>query len=117
MRIHHVQLMMPRGSEADAVRFYVQLLGLTRVAKPAEMPNPDGVWLALGDGQLHLGVQDGPVDPDSRAHVALLVEDLDALCARLTDAGVALTPSNDLGGLRRVHVRDPFGNRLELMGR
>lgn len=117
MRIHHVQLMMPRGREDEAVRFYVELLGLARIPKPAEMPNPRGVWLSLGDHELHLGVQEADVDPTSRAHVALLVDDLDALCARLTAAGVALAPSNELAGLRRVHVRDPFGNRLELMGR
>ena len=117
MRIHHVQLMMPRGREDEAVRFYVDRLGLARIPKPADMPNPEGVWLTLGDHELHLGVQDGEVDGSSRAHVALLVDDLDTLTARLREAGVALEPSNEVAGLRRVHVRDPFGNRLELMGR
>lgn len=118
MRIHHVQVMMPRGREAEAVRFYGELLGLRRIPKPADMPNPEGAWFALeGGGELHVGVQDADVDPTSRAHVALLTDDLDALCARLREAGVELRPSNEVGGLRRVHARDPFGNRLELMGR
>lgn len=117
MRIHHVQIMMPRGREEEALRFYGELFGLARIPKPADMPNPGGVWLSLGETELHLGVQDGAVDAKSRAHVALLVDDLDALCDRLRAASIALTPSNEVAGLRRVHVRDPFGNRLELMGR
>jgi catechol 2,3-dioxygenase-like lactoylglutathione lyase family enzyme len=117
MRIHHVQIMMPRGREAEAVRFYVELLGLTRIPKPSDLPNPDGVWLTLGDTQLHLGVQDGEIDRSSRAHVALLVESFDALVARLSAAGVEVVPATVVDGLRRAHVRDPFGNRLELMGR
>lgn len=108
---------MPRGREAEALRFYGELLGLPRIPKPADMPNPDGAWFALEGGELHVGVQDAPVDPASRAHVALLTDDLDALCQRLREAGVELRPSNEVGGLRRVHVRDPFGNRLELVGR
>ncbi len=117
MRIHHVQLMMPRGREDEALRFYVELLGLPRIPKPRDMPNPEGVWLSLGDQELHLGVQDGEIDRASRAHVALVTDDLDALSSRLAEAGVALAPSTEVAGLRRMHVRDPFGNRLELMGR
>lgn len=67
MRIHHVQLMMPRGREDEALRFYVELLGLPRIPKPRDMPNPEGVWLSLGDQELHLGVQDGEIDRASRA--------------------------------------------------
>lgn len=117
MRIHHVQLMMPRGREADALAFYGELLGLARIPKPADMPNRDGVWFRLGEQELHLGVQDDSVDASSRAHVALLVDDLDALVERLRERHIEVRESNPIGELRRAHVRDPFGNRLELMGR
>jgi catechol 2,3-dioxygenase-like lactoylglutathione lyase family enzyme len=117
MRIHHVQIMMPRGRAEDALAFYRDLLGLARIPKPADMPNPDGVWFRLGEQELHLGVQDGEVDASSRAHVALLVDDVDALVERLRHARIEARESNPIGELRRAHVRDPFGNRLELMGR
>ena len=116
MRIHHVQIMMPRGRDEDALAFYTDLLGLRRIPKPADMPNPDGLWFRLAEQELHLGVQDGPVET-TRAHVALVVDDLDRLLETLRDAGVEVRPSNAIGELRRAHVLDPFGNRLELMGR
>lgn len=115
MRIHHVQLMMPRGGERQASHFYGELLGLASIPKPSDMPNPQGLWFTLGEQELHLGVQEDPPHA-TRAHVALLVDDLDALAETLRVAGVEVKPSNDVAGLRRVHAWDPFGNRLELMG-
>lgn len=115
MRIHHVQLMIPRGEEARALDFYATLLGLTRIPKPADMPNPDGIWFSLGDSEFHLGVQDEPPAP-TRAHVAFAVDALDELLARLEAASVRVERSNPVAGMRRAHVWDPFGNRLELMG-
>lgn len=108
--------MIPRGGEGDAEAFYGEQLGLRQIPKPLSMPNPEGVWFELGDTQLHLGVQDGPPSP-TRAHVAFEVPSLDTLLEALEAAGHGVRRSNDVGGLRRAHVSDPFGNRLELMGR
>ena len=35
--LHHVQLAMPRGGEAEAERFYGDLLGIPRVPKPPNL--------------------------------------------------------------------------------
>ncbi len=43
------------------------------------------------------------------------MEDLPALVARLTDAGVAVRPGEPLEGYDRVDIHDPFGNRIELL--
>lgn len=40
MRLHHVQLPMPRGQEAEARRFYGEALGLSEV--PSRLPLPAG---------------------------------------------------------------------------
>lgn len=117
MRIHHVQIMIVRGGEPRALHFYEALLGLERIPRPDGMPNPEGVWLRCGDDEIHLGVADGPPDAQSRAHVALELDDLDTVASRLESAGFALVPAQTLGGLRRWHVRDPFQNRIELMGK
>jgi hypothetical protein len=34
----------------------------------------------------------------------------------LRDSGVAVNEPGDIPGVRRCHVHDPFGNRIELVG-
>jgi catechol 2,3-dioxygenase-like lactoylglutathione lyase family enzyme len=117
MRVHaldHVQLAMPAGREADAVAFYAGLLGIPEVPKPANLAARGGCWFESGPLRVHLGV-DADFAPARKAHPALLVEDLPALVARLTDAGVAVRPGEPLEGYDRVDIHDPFGNRIELM--
>jgi hypothetical protein len=59
------------------------------------------------------------VDPDfhaaQMAHPAMVVSELAPLVARCTAAGYPIEPAVRLPGFDRVHVYDPFGNRLELM--
>ncbi len=111
LRIDHVQLSIPPGGEADARRFYGGLLGLHEVPKPEAMRARGGMWFAEG---IHLGLEPD-MKPLLKAHPALVVDDLPALVARLAAAGVAFTEAHDQPGVRRGHVRDPFGNRLELV--
>ena len=100
-RIHHVQVSVPRGSE-DAVRaFYCGILGLTEDDRPA----------------LHFGTEDVADRAASKRHVAFEVDDLDAVRARLRNAGVHTEDGIPIPGLRRFECRDPFGNRLELLSR
>jgi catechol 2,3-dioxygenase-like lactoylglutathione lyase family enzyme len=111
--IDHVQLAMPPGREAEAVRFYEGLLGLSQVAKPPRLAGRGGCWFEQGDLRVHLGVED-TFRPARKAHPAFLVEDLPELAARLEAAGVAVT-REPLDGYRRLYVDDPFGNRIELL--
>ena len=46
-----------------------------------------------------------------------LVEGLDEILAACERAGLPTKPDTSVNGFRRVHVFDPFGNRLELMER
>jgi catechol 2,3-dioxygenase-like lactoylglutathione lyase family enzyme len=114
--IDHVQLVMPQGEEAAARRFYGDLLGLTEVTKPASLAARGGCWFELGPIKVHLGVE-ADFRPARKAHPAFLVDDLDALASRLDAAGFAVRSDAALHGYRRVHVSDPFGNRLELLQR
>lgn len=111
--VHHVQLACPRGSEAVLRAFYADLLGLTEVAKPAELVARGGVWFRASGVELHLGVEE-PFSPARKAHPGLLVDDLDALAERLESAGHPVERGT-LPGLRRFHTADPYGNRLELL--
>jgi len=114
--IHHVQLAIPRGGEDEARAFYVGLLGLTEVEKPANLRARGGVWFETSSMQLHLGV-DPSFRPASKAHVAFEVLDLGAYRQRLTRAGWSVTDDEPLPGYERFYVEDPFGNRLEVLQR
>ena len=105
-----------------ARRFYSDLLGLKEIARP-DLGFP-GIWYAIGNCQLHLMVprEGRPVgDPDGAfagrvRHLALGVEEWEALTARLKAEGVPLRESAPTpGGPRRVFVKDPDGNVLELV--
>ena len=114
MRLDHVQLAIPAGGEELADAFYVGLLGMVRDEKPAVMAARGGRWYHEGDCVLHLGV-DPEFRPARKAHPAIVVDDYDALIARLEAAGYPTTPNDEIEGVTRCHVADPFGNRLELL--
>jgi catechol 2,3-dioxygenase-like lactoylglutathione lyase family enzyme len=112
--IDHVQLAMPLGEEDRARAFYAKLLGMTEVPKPTELAKRGGCWFESGTVQIHLGVE-GDFCPARKAHPALRCVNYDQLVARLSDAGVTLTEDDSIPGVRRCHIADPFGNRVELI--
>ena len=118
LAIEHVQLAMPRGREDEARAFYSGVLGLPEVPKPADLAKRGGCWFESGTGsaavKLHLGVEDD-FRPAKKAHVALVVDDLDALLARARAAGCELTAPEPFQTWRQAYVFDLFGNRLELL--
>ena len=112
--IDHVPLAMPAGQEDAADAFDRGLLGLDRLPKPAPLAARGGCWFGNAALQLHLGVE-ADFRPARKAHPALRVVHLDALAARLTDAGHPVRWDDELAGVRRCYVDDPFGNRIELI--
>ncbi len=118
MRIHHISLLV--SDTARALEFYGTLLGLEKVERP-DLPFP-GAWLAVGDQQIHLLELPSPDPASGRPehggrdrHLALVVEDFEALKARLEKAGIAYTLSRS--GRRALFCRDPDGNALEFLGK
>ena len=109
----HVQVAIPQASDTTARQFYGDVLGMTEVPKPAALAGRGGCWFASGTAVLHLGVET-PFRPARKAHPAFLVDDLESVAARLTDAGCECVRSDDeIPGVNRFHTFDPFGNRLE----
>jgi glyoxylase I family protein len=128
-----------------ALVFYRDLLGL-RVTDEGEDSGPEldaitglsGVRiryaeLDLGGGRLLEVIEfmpaegsrlaQRPVDPGA-SHLALRVDDVDALCGRLAEAGVTLlgrpttiTAPGAWQGARCVYVEDPDGRVVELVER
>ena len=62
--LHHVQLAMPAGREAEAVAFYTGALGLEHVAKPESLTGRGGAWFRGPGIEVHLGVEE-PFKPRS----------------------------------------------------
>lgn len=112
--IAHVQLAMPAEEEERARAFYVGTLGMHEIPKPAALASRGGCWFQSGSVQLHLGVEPD-FRPARKAHPALLCSDYDLLLSRLRSAGFSVDEPNDIAGVRRCHIHDPFGNRIELI--
>jgi catechol 2,3-dioxygenase-like lactoylglutathione lyase family enzyme len=114
LSLDHVQLAIPVGGEDRARSFYTGILGLTEVEKPASMAGRNSMWFVAGPVSLHLGLEPD-FHPAKRAHPALVVDDLDEIIAACERAGLSTKPDTSFSNFRRVHIFDPFGNRLELM--
>jgi catechol 2,3-dioxygenase-like lactoylglutathione lyase family enzyme len=112
--LDHVQLAMPPGEEDRAVGFYEVLLGIPRVPKPAELAARGGCWFERDGLRVHLGVEQD-FRPARKAHPALAVDGIDALCAALEAAGHPVRRAEDVPGTPQWYVDDPFGNRIELV--
>lgn len=117
--LHHVQVAAPPGSESDARRFYGEVLGLEEIAKPAGLAARGGVWFRVGAQELHVGIAEGFV-PATKAHPAFVTDSREALAdfaGALERAGFAVAWADpaEIPGRARLHVADPFGNRVELL--
>ena len=114
MRVHHVQVCCPPGGEDEARRFYGTGLGLTEVAKPAELAGRGGAWFRAYDEQgavtaeLHVGVEE-PFRPARKAHPALVLADeteLEEVLGRLAQMGYLVDRSewSTFPGLSLIHI-------------
>jgi catechol 2,3-dioxygenase-like lactoylglutathione lyase family enzyme len=114
--IDHVQVAAPPGCEAQARRFYGEILGLQEIEKPELLQAGGGVWFQLGSQQLHIGVSER-FSPAEKAHPGFLVASsaIDELAAALTDAGAPVLWDERIPDRRRFYTQDPWGNRVELV--
>jgi catechol 2,3-dioxygenase-like lactoylglutathione lyase family enzyme len=115
LSVHHAQLTVPLGQEDAAREFYCGFLGLTEVPKPTPLKERGGFWIQLGSFQIHVGTEDGIPREKSKAHLAYLVDDLEAYRSKLAKLGVAAIDGREIPGYRRFEFRDPFGNRVEFL--
>lgn len=114
--LDHIQIAIPKGGEDQARSFYGTLLGLVEVKKPPSLAGRGGCWFAGPGVHLHVGVEE-PFRPARKAHIGLVVEDLEAARAELQTAAVRTTEDDAAIGVRRFYAADPFGNRVEFIDR
>lgn len=112
--LDHVQLAIPVGGEADARRFYCDLLGMEEIPKPPALAARGGLWLRSGGVVIHLGVE-ADFRAARKAHPALVCASYGALVAKLRAAGLEIRDDHEIPGVERCHIDDVFGNRIELI--
>lgn len=133
--IHHVNLQA--RDVRRTVAFYTDILGMTErdwvfPETRGYLPGDPDKLALLADGReghtgLHLIAPDPEFasknnlihNPSVGGHVAIHVDDLQAVIDRLTAAGVPFSVTGEFAipGLRHVYVEDPEGNLLEINGR
>jgi catechol 2,3-dioxygenase-like lactoylglutathione lyase family enzyme len=113
--LDHVQITAPKGCEAEARRFFGQLLGLKEIEKPESLRSRGGCWFKVGSRQLHIGVEEA-FRPSQKAHPAFAVSDIEKLFAVLSQNRIHCVWDQEMKGVRRFYANDPWGNRLEFTG-
>ena len=116
-RMHHVSFAVT--NLAASKRFFCDVLGLPEDERPKfDFP---GAWLAVGDRQIHLIEQTGAGREVrgriSRSdHLAMEVEDLDVVKARLNECGIEFAEGgNERLGMSQAFCSDPDGHTIEFV--
>lgn len=110
--LHHALVAAPAGSEDVLREFYTGVVGLPEIPKPPLLAERGGVWLRVGEHELHCGIE-ADSRPARKAHPCLVVDDLDALADGVLARGGQVGWAEEIPGGRRFHTSDPVGNRIE----
>jgi catechol 2,3-dioxygenase-like lactoylglutathione lyase family enzyme len=114
MRLHHVSIPV-RPDQLDAGRaFYTRVFGMREVVPPESLGTGRVVWFQLGECELHLFVEEDANAIQSGRHLALAVDDLEAVRQQVEAAGAAFEEATPIHNRPRFFCRDPFGNRVEV---
>jgi RimJ/RimL family protein N-acetyltransferase/catechol 2,3-dioxygenase-like lactoylglutathione lyase family enzyme len=117
LSLHHGQVSIPKGGEAQARQFYCQVLGLAEIDKPGSLKARGGLWIQLGANQIHFGAEDGVDRNATKAHLAYLVSDLSEWREKFAALNIEALDGIPIPGYERFEFRDPFGNRVEFLER
>ncbi|MBY0525482.1 MAG: VOC family protein [Gemmataceae bacterium] len=98
---------------ARSRHFYRDLLGLREIPKPKTFDFV-ALWFEIGNQQLHLLQKDEP-DTISPRHFALRVTDAQQARTYFRERGVSMEETTPIHGADRFFVRDPDGNRIEII--
>lgn len=113
--LHHAQITIPKGAEDKGKDFYLGVLGLTEKKKPESLKGRGGFWLEVGDGEVHVGTEDGFDRLTTKAHLAYQVKDISYWRSVLKQNNIQIIEGIPIAGFERFEFRDPFGNRVEMI--
>lgn len=115
LRLQHVSLLVPPGTQEAVRAFYGQLLGLEEKQPPQSLAPFQLVWFVAGEEEMELHfvpAVDRPKETDQ--HICLEVDDLERYRRRLEQASVPVIEAEPIPSRPRFFCRDPFGNLVEL---
>src|SRR4051794_22996947 len=112
MRIHHVA-METRASDLEPCARFYELLGFTRIERPASLRDR-GVWLEHAGQQVHLQRDEEALVP-KRSHFAIVADNYEATLATLRQAGFHPEAREEHWGSPCAFGRDPAANVVEVM--
>jgi len=112
--IDHIQLAAPKGCEDQARHFFANILGLTEIPKPENLRARGGCWFQCGNQEIHIGVEED-FAPAKKAHPGLVVTNIADLKKTLKLHEIEWKEEPPIEGRIRIHVTDPFGNRMEFL--
>ncbi|MCY3916454.1 MAG: glyoxalase [Chloroflexi bacterium] len=112
-RLQHVSIPRPPDSEALTRAFYGDLLGLQEIPAPNSIQAAEVIWFKLGEeAELHC-FREEPLNDPSIRHFCLVVDDVQVMRRKLSDAGYAPYDVEPIPGRPRFFCRDPFDNIIE----
>ncbi|MCY3863953.1 MAG: glyoxalase [Chloroflexi bacterium] len=112
-RLQHVSIPRPPDSEALTRAFYGDLLGLQEIPAPNSIQAAEVIWFKLGEeAELHC-FREEPLNDPSIRHFCLVVDDVQGMRRKLSDAGYAPYDVEPIPGRPRFFCRDPFDNIIE----
>jgi len=115
LKIHHAQITVAASDLEAARSFYCNILGLKEIPKPQSLQARGGLWLAAGEHQLHIGIEENINRSATKTHIAYEVNNLAQWRSHLERAGIKVLDSVPIPGYDRFEFRDSFGNRVELI--
>lgn len=115
--VHHVQITIPKGKDDEARAFYCGILALQEIDKPVTLQSRGGFWVQVGDREIHIGTEDGVDRTLTKAHIAYEVSDISEMEELLKKHGIRILDGVPTPGYKRFEFRDPFGNRVECIGK
>jgi glyoxylase I family protein len=100
---------------AASRRFYGELLGLREIPAPKTFDFV-ALWYDLGGTYLHLLLK--PIaDTIGPRHFCLHVSDIAAARAHVASSNIPIDDTVKIPGADRFFIRDPDGNRIEILQR
>lgn len=115
LKLNHINMTAPCGTEKIARQFYCDILGFTEIEKPDSLKANGGIWLQTGNLPLHIGMEDGVERHNTKRHPAFETADLERLRAHLVSHQIEIKNAIPIPGYIRFYIHDPFGNRIECM--